>query len=126
MGGTHLAVRKIAMTIETWDRTSLREQEEVFGRTKREGAPLSGGTEFDAPNFTKVGLEGNPLIPPNSHMALAHPSANKGVRILRRAYNYTDGNDPLGRLDAGLFFLHSKETLNVNLFLCKCRSRATT
>lgn len=104
-GGTYLAVRKIAMTIETWDRSSLREQEAVFGRTKKEGAPLSGGAEFDAPDFAKAGREGAPLIPPTSHMALAHPSANNGVRILRRAYNYTDGNDPLGRLDAGLFFL---------------------
>ena len=28
-----------------------------------------------------------------------------GARILRRGYNFTDGNDSLGRLDAGLFFI---------------------
>ena len=105
VGGTYLAVRKIRMTIETWDRTSLREQEAVFGRTKREGAPLSGGDEFAVPDFAAVGREGEPLIPADSHVALAHPSANDGNRILRRAYNYTDGSDGLGRLDAGLFFL---------------------
>ncbi len=103
-GGSYLAVRKIRMTIETWDRTSLREQEAVFGRTKREGAPLSGGGEFDTPDFAMAGADG-PLIPADSHMALAHPAANDGQRILRRAYNYTDGSDHLGRLDAGLFFL---------------------
>ena len=27
------------------------------------------------------------------------------MRLLRRGYNFTDGNDALGRLDAGLFFL---------------------
>lgn len=105
VGGTYLAVRKIRMTIETWDRTSLREQEAVVGRTKREGAPLSGGGETATPEFAVVGREGQPLIPADSHMALAHPSANGGQRILRRAYNYTDGSDALGRLDAGLFFL---------------------
>ncbi len=104
-GGSYAAVRKIRMTIETWDRTSLREQEDVFGRTKREGSPLSGGTEHTVPDFAKAGRDGTPLVPADSHMALAHPSANEGHRILRRAYNYTDGSDGLGRLDAGLFFL---------------------
>ena len=41
----------------------------------------------------------------DSHVRLAHPTRNKGVRMLRRGYNFTDGNDALGRLDAGLFFL---------------------
>jgi deferrochelatase/peroxidase EfeB len=36
---------------------------------------------------------------------LAHPEQNDGIRILRRGYNYVDGNNDLGRLDAGLFFL---------------------
>ena len=38
-------------------------------------------------------------------MRLAHHKQNHGARILRRGYNFTDGNDDLGRLDAGLFFL---------------------
>ena len=38
-------------------------------------------------------------------MRLAHPSSHGGARILRRGYNFTDGNDALGRLDAGLFFV---------------------
>ena len=41
----------------------------------------------------------------NSHVRLAHPTQNDGVRMLRRGYNFTDGNDDLGRLDAGLFFI---------------------
>ncbi len=105
VGGTYLAVRKIRMTIETWDRTSLREQEGIFGRTKFEGAPLSGGTETTTPDFSATGREGLPLIAVDSHVALAHPSSNGGVRVLRRGYNYTDGSDGLGRLDAGLFYL---------------------
>ena len=98
-GGSYLVARKIAMLIETWDRVRLSEQDAIIGRDKGEGAPLSGGTEFTAPNF------GGAAIDANSHVRLAHPEQNGGVRILRRGYNYVDGNNDLGRLDAGLFFL---------------------
>ncbi|HEY4189683.1 MAG TPA: iron uptake transporter deferrochelatase/peroxidase subunit [Candidatus Limnocylindrales bacterium] len=103
-GGTFLAVRRIRMVVETWDRSALREQEQIIGRSKAEGAPLSGGTEFTEPDFGATGAGGLPLIAADSHVRLAHPSLHNGVRMLRRGYNFTDGNDKLGRLDAGLFF----------------------
>jgi deferrochelatase/peroxidase EfeB len=103
--GTYLVARRIRMTIETWDRSSLREQEAIVGRTKSEGAPLSGGTEFTELDLTATGRGGHPLVATDSHVRLAHPSSNDGARMLRRGYNYTDGSDDLGRLDAGLFFL---------------------
>jgi deferrochelatase/peroxidase EfeB len=42
---------------------------------------------------------------PTSHVRLAHHHQNKGAVILRRGYNFVDGSDALGRLNAGLFFL---------------------
>ncbi|MEP7763398.1 iron uptake transporter deferrochelatase/peroxidase subunit [Sanguibacter sp. 25GB23B1] len=104
-GGSYLVARRIRMMIETWDRSSLREQETIVGRTKQSGAPLSGGEESTEPDFARAGRGGVPLIDPASHVALAHPSAHGGARMLRRGYNYTDGSDGLGRLDAGLFFI---------------------
>ncbi|MBH0131250.1 iron uptake transporter deferrochelatase/peroxidase subunit [Salinibacterium sp. NK8237] len=104
-GGSYLVSRKIRMTIETWDRTSLREQETIFGRTKGEGAPLSGGSEFTDPDFDQAGRDDAPLIDDNSHMKLAHPDTHGGAQLLRRGYNFVDGNDELGRLNAGLFFI---------------------
>ncbi len=104
-GGTYLVARRIRMVIETWDRTSLREQEGIIGRSKSEGAPLSGGEEHSPPDFARAGRGGEPLIAPDSHVRLAHPSAHGGARMLRRGYTFTDGNDRLGRLDAGLFFV---------------------
>ncbi len=104
-GGSYLVARRIRMHIETWDRTSLREQEAVVGRTKAEGAPMSGGTEFTEPDFAATGRANAPLIASDSHVRLAHPAQNKGVQMLRRGYNFTDGSDGLGHLDAGLFFI---------------------
>jgi deferrochelatase/peroxidase EfeB len=104
-GGSYLVARKIRMTIETWDRTSLREQERIIGRTKGEGAPYSGGTEFSDPDFAATGQGGAPLIDQAAHVRLSHPDQNAGAQLLRRGYNFVDGNDDLGRLNAGLFFI---------------------
>ncbi|MFD7031114.1 iron uptake transporter deferrochelatase/peroxidase subunit [Streptomyces sp. NPDC059917] len=96
-GGSYLVARRIRMHIETWDRTSLQEQEDVFGRDKGEGAPVGKSKERDEP-FLKA-------MKPEAHVRLAHPDSNNGATILRRGYSFTDGTDGLGRLDAGLFFL---------------------
>jgi deferrochelatase/peroxidase EfeB len=104
-GGSYLVVRRINMTVETWDRQPLSEQERVIGRTKAEGAPLSGGSEFSQPDFHLQGNDGEPLVATDAHVRLVHPSNNSGAKMLRRGYNFVDGSDGLGRLDAGLFFL---------------------
>ncbi|MEV0409674.1 iron uptake transporter deferrochelatase/peroxidase subunit [Streptomyces sp. NPDC050448] len=96
-GGSYLVARRIRMHIETWDRTPLQEQEDIFGRDKAEGAPVGKSKERDEP-FLKA-------MKPQAHVRLAHPDTNSGATILRRGYSFTDGSDGLGRLDAGLFFL---------------------
>ena len=105
VGGSYLVARRIRMHIEVWDRTSLQEQEDVIGRDKKEGAPLGATKEFDTPDFAKKGPDGAPAIPVTSHVRLAHESRLGGIRLLRRGYNFTDGSDGVGHLDAGLFFL---------------------
>ena len=104
-GGSYLVVRRINMTIEIWDRQPLSEQERVIGRTKAEGAPMSGGGEFSQPDFHLKGSDEEPLVATNAHVRLVHPSNNNGAKMLRRGYNFVDGSDGLGRMDAGLFFL---------------------
>jgi deferrochelatase/peroxidase EfeB len=104
-GGSYLVTRKIRMIIEAWDRTQLQEQQRVIGRSKGEGAPLSGGTEFTPIDFDAKGAADQPLVDTDAHVRLAHPTATGGVKLLRRGYNFVDGNDGLGRLDAGLFFI---------------------
>lgn len=103
-GGTYLVARRIRMHIERWDRASLSEQELVVGRSKGEGAPLGQSAEFDSPDFA-LSDGSAPLIARTAHIRLAHPDNLDGIRILRRGYNFTDGSDGFGHLDAGLFFV---------------------
>ena len=104
-GGSYLVARRFGMTIEVWDRQPLGDQEAFVGRTKDTGAPLSGGKEFDQPDFDMPGSNDQPVIAPDAHIRLVHPDFNDGARMLRRGYNFVDGSNSLGGLDAGLFFL---------------------
>ena len=104
-GGSYQVVRKIRMHIENWDTDRISDQNAIFGRHKQSGAPLSGKQEFDTPDFTLKDDKGELVIPATSHISLASHENNQGTRILRRSYNYTDGLNNLGFLDAGLLFI---------------------
>ena len=104
-GGCYQVVRKIQMNIEIWDADNIADQQRIFGRTKRSGAPLSGSAEFDTPDFTARDGSGDLRVNAKSHIALAAHENNDGVKILRRSYNYTDGISRYGQLDAGLLFI---------------------
>lgn len=93
--GSYLAVRRIIMHLETWDRTNLQEQENTFGRYKESGAPFGKQNEFDEVDLS--------LLPVDSHVRLAK---EVDLPILRRSYSYSDGIDPkTGQFDAGLLFI---------------------
>ena len=94
------------MFIENWDRDYLADQQNVFGRTKTSGAPLTGGTEFTTPDFAAKDDQGKPVIAAKAHIRLASHEENDGLRLLRRGYSFTDGIDPVrGTLLGGLFFI---------------------
>jgi deferrochelatase/peroxidase EfeB len=99
-GGTYLVARRIRMHVEIWDRTSLSEQEIIIGRTKGVGAPIGAAAEFDEADLSPGGP-----IDVNAHIRLASAEQLGGVKILRRGYNFVDGSDGQGHLNAGLFFV---------------------
>jgi len=104
-GGTYLISRRIRMRIESWDRTTLLEQERVIGRQKGSGAPNGLTQEFQELDLDRADDKGTPLIDVDAHVRLASHQHLDGIRILRRGYNFTDGTDGFGHLDAGLFFI---------------------
>ena len=103
--GSYVVTRRIRMMLEIWDRSTLGDQELTIGRNKQEGAPLGSAKEHDTVNLTAK-KDGEPVIPVDAHIRLAAPSENKGIRLLRRGFSFTDGIDPVtNQLDAGLFFI---------------------
>ncbi|WP_431607776.1 iron uptake transporter deferrochelatase/peroxidase subunit [Staphylococcus simiae] len=101
--GTYCIVRRIQIHIETWDRTSLEEQEATFGRKRQSGAPLTGGKEFDEIDLKAKDSTGELVIDKDAHARLAKEA---NTSILRRAYNYIDGTDErTGNFETGLIFI---------------------
>jgi deferrochelatase/peroxidase EfeB len=105
MDGTYLVARRIRMHIETWDREPLEGQERIVGRTKGTGAPLGQTAEFDQVDLNVGGAGGKKVIAEDAHVRLASHETLSGAKILRRGYNFVDGSDGVGHLEAGLFFL---------------------
>lgn len=106
-GGTSLVLRRIEMSMETWDEVDAVGRENAIGRTVANGAPLTGTKESDQPDFDAMGPHGFPVISDVSHMRRAHHNFT-GARIYRRGYNYdigpAHGADDSAISNSGLLF----------------------
>jgi deferrochelatase/peroxidase EfeB len=126
VGGTYQVVRIIRNRVEFWDRTALKTQELIIGRTKESGAPLDGSKETDLPHFDQD--PDGALTPLSAHIRLANPrtGATEKNRILRRGYNYSNGFTPDGQLDQGLLFVCFQRSLDDGFVAVQTRLNGET
>ncbi|MFE6940282.1 iron uptake transporter deferrochelatase/peroxidase subunit [Streptomyces chartreusis] len=103
--GSYAVVRRIRMLLDDWEQLSVKAQEEVIGRRKSDGAPLSGGTETTGMDLEKTDKAGNLVVPINAHARITRPDQNGGAAMLRRPFSYHDGIGADGVPDAGLLFV---------------------
>ncbi|ARP73406.1 deferrochelatase/peroxidase EfeB [Streptomyces pluripotens] len=107
-GGSYAVVRRIRMLLGHWADLTRTEQEEVIGRRKGTGAPLSalkGAAETTPMDLNKFTRNGSLAIPADAHIRVAAPESNDGAAMLRRGFSYHDGYRTDGTPDAGLLFI---------------------
>ncbi|WP_240969802.1 iron uptake transporter deferrochelatase/peroxidase subunit [Actinacidiphila epipremni] len=104
-GGSYAVVRRIRMLLDDWDHLPVARQEQVIGRRKSDGAPLSGGTETTPVDLAKFRPDGSLAIAGDAHIRVAAPASNSGAAMLRRSFSYHDGIGADGVPDAGLLFV---------------------
>ncbi|WP_433876870.1 Dyp-type peroxidase [Sinomonas atrocyanea] len=106
-GGTGAVVRRIHMDLDGWDALDPTGKEASVGRRLVDGAPLTGGSEHDEPDFSATTPLGFPAIADYSHVrrARGEQPAAPSERIFRRGYNYDD--TPVGDdvSNSGLLFI---------------------
>ncbi|MFJ5836363.1 iron uptake transporter deferrochelatase/peroxidase subunit [Streptomyces shenzhenensis] len=103
--GSYAVVRRIRMLLDDWEKLTGAAQEDVIGRRKSDGAPLSGGAETTEMDLEKADDRGNYVVPINAHARISRPDQNGGAAMLRRPFSYHDGLGPDGTPDAGLLFV---------------------
>jgi dye decolorizing peroxidase len=104
-GGSYAVVRRIRMLLDDWERVPPAEQEEVIGRRKSDGAPLSGGSETTPVDLAKRNADGELAVAADAHVRVSAPETNGGAAMLRRSFSYHDGFRDDGAPDAGLLFV---------------------
>lgn len=103
-GGTICVIRRFVLATREFTALPPRRQDEVIGRERATGRPLSGGELRDEADINARAANGDVIIPLRSHIRAAHPSFTGSGVMLRRSYGFSSAG-PGVTPDHGLLFL---------------------
>ena len=99
-GGTICVIRRIVLDATAFRAKPIDRQEQIIGRKRSTGAPLTGGGPRAHVDLLAKTPVGELITPARSHVRAAHPSFTGSALMLRRGYAFDNGNG-----DAGLMFI---------------------
>ncbi|GAA2998374.1 hypothetical protein GCM10010483_49030 [Actinokineospora diospyrosa] len=88
--GTIAVIRRMNLDLPRFAALPIPVQEEIFGRRRETGEPLSGGTIATDPNLNAKTPDGRYRIPADAHIRRAHPTTAGVNLMLRRSYSVND------------------------------------
>lgn len=104
-GGTIAVIRRLRLDTTGFAALPGPRQDEVVGRVRATGDPLSGGGPTAEADLTAKSPDGSYLVPSRSHVRAAHPSFTGSRLMLRRGYAYSNAAGPGEAADDGLLFM---------------------
>lgn len=105
-GGSIAVVRRIRLDVASLLSLPVEHQEQVIGRVRSTGAPLSGGAPGEDVDLNAKTASGTYLVPLDAHARRANPISLGLPLMLRRSYSYDNGPG-----DAGLMFISFQHEL---------------
>jgi dye decolorizing peroxidase len=101
--GAMLVLRRIRMDLDVWDDLGREGKELSVGRRLADGAPVTGGGEFDEIDPRARDGSGFAVVPAAAH-SLRAKAREPAERMLRRGFSFDDGPTAEGVPEAGLLF----------------------
>lgn len=105
-GGTIAVVRRLRIDLPRFHGLPVERQEQVIGRRRADGTPLTGGRPEDHVDLGAKTPDGRYVVAHGAHVRRSNPNSSGSGTMLRRSYSYDNGPD-----DAGLLFVSFQRQL---------------
>ena len=96
--GTICVLRRFLVDVDRFSSQAADRQDQIVGRHRADGSPLSGGGPMDQVDLGAKTPDGRYLTPARSHVRAAHPSFTGSSLMLRGSYSFADTDGSRGLL----------------------------